>query len=148
MKTCNNNTSFKRCLDYQLDKDVKKILKVTFHVNTAIDKSVDDKGVNEIVDGTEENKKIINVKKFSNKFSDHFFSTPLQQIILIPIGDRESEIDKTEKLLKELFNKAYKDNKIVKEIINAKTRGLWKLPKALTKKDIILSIEDLKIKSK
>ena len=73
-----------------------------FYVNTI------NKGVDETVDVNEENKEIIDVKEFSNKFSDHFFSTPLQQIILVPIRDGKGEIDKTKrKLLKELFDKAY-----------------------------------------
>ena len=49
--------------------------------------------------------------------------------------------------MEELFKKAYKDNEIVKKIIDAKACGLWKLPTALTKKGIILSMKDLKIKS-
>ena len=51
------------------------------------------------------------------------------------------------KLLEDLFEKAYEDNKVVKEIIDTKARGLRKLPKALTKKGIVLSIGDLKIES-
>ena len=66
---------------------------VIFYVNTI------NKSVNETVDANEENKEIINVKEFSDKFSDHSFSTPLQQIIPEPSRDREGEIDKTEKLL-------------------------------------------------
>ena len=84
--------------DHQLNKDVKKALAVTFCVNTAneaIDKAID-KGVDEIVDGNEKNKKIINIKEFSDKFSDNPFSTPLQQIIPVSIGDGKGEIDKTE----------------------------------------------------
>ena len=100
------------------------------------------------VDANEENKEIINVKEFSDKFSDYSFSTPLQQIIPVPIRDGEGEIDKIkEKWLEKLFEKTYKDNEVVKEIINAKARGLWKLPTALTKKNIVLSIKDLKIKT-
>ena len=122
--------------DHQLDKDIKKALAVVFCVNTAInegandksanDKGVDDKGVDEIVDKNKENKKIINVKEFSDKFSgtNNFFSTPSQQIISEPIGDKENEIDETGKLLEELFEKAYKNNEIVKKIINAKARDL------------------------
>ena len=125
---------------------------VTFCVNTAINKGVDDKGVNEIVDENkknEENEEIINVKEFSNEFSgtDNSFSTFSQQIISVPIGDREDKIDKMGKLLEELFEKAYKDNEVVKEIIDAKACGLRKLPTALTKKGIVLSMGDLKIKS-
>ena len=98
------------------------------------------------VDANEENEEIINVKNFSDKFSDHFFSTPSQQIILIPIRDGEDEIDKTKgKLLEKLFDKAYKNNKMVKEIIDAKAHGFWKLLTALTKKGIVLSMRDLKI---
>ena len=135
--------------DHQLDKNVKKVLTVMFCINTVIDKSVDDKGVDEIVDRNKENKEIIDIKEFSNEFSDNLFSTPLQQIMIISIGDGEDEIDKTkEKLLKELFEKVYKDNNVVKEIMDAKAPGLWKLPTALTKKDIRLSIRDLKVKSK
>ena len=121
-----------------------------FCINTAIDKDADDKGVDEIVDGTKENKKIINVKEFSDEFSgtDNPFSTPLQQIISIPIGDGEGEIDKMKKLLEEMFEKAYKDNEVVKKIMNAKSHGLRKLPTALTKKGIVLSMGDLKIKNK
>ena len=132
--------------DHQLDKDVKKALTVTFCVNTAINKNVNDKGVNEIVDGNEENKEIIDIKEFSDKFSDNSFSTLLQQIIPASIKDREDEIDKTKKKsLQELFKKGYE---VIKEIIDAKARGLWKLPTALTKKGIRLSMGDLKIKSK
>ena len=103
--------------DHQLDKNIKKALAVTFCVNNAINKSV-----NETVDVNKENKKIINVKKFSDKFSEinNLFFTLLQQIISALIRDGEGEIDKTVKLLKELFEKLYKDNKMVKEIINAK----------------------------
>ena len=74
----------------------------------------------------EKNKKIINAKEFSNKFSetDNPFSTPLLQIISVPIRDGEGEIDKMGKLLEELFKKAYKNDKVVKKIINAKARGL------------------------
>ena len=116
---------------------------VTFCVNT-IKEAVD-----EIIDANKENKKIIDVKEFSDKFSDHFFSTPLQQIIPEPFGDGESETDKTEgKLLKELFKKAYKDNKVVKEIMDAKACSLQKLLTVLIKKGIVLSIKDLKIENK
>ena len=88
--------------DHQLDKDVKKALTVMFCVNTAIDK-----GINKIVDENEGNKKIIDVKEFSNEFSNHSFSTPLQQIISVSIRDGEGEIDKTKgKLLEKLFEKA------------------------------------------
>ena len=150
--------------DHQLDEDVKKALAVAFCINTAdkvidkrIDKAIDkdiDKAINEdvnkTVNGNEENKEIIDVKEFSNKFSEtnNPFSTPSQQVISVPIGDREGEIDEMGKLLEKLFNKAYKDNKMVKENINAKIRGLQKLPTALTKKGIVLSMRDLKIKSK
>ena len=51
-------------------------------------------------------------------------------------------------MLKELFKKAYKDNEIVKEIMDTKACSLQKLPTALIKKDIRLSIRGLKIKSK
>ena len=91
--------------NHQLDEDVKKALAVTFCINTAINKSVD-----EIVDRTKENKQIIDVKEFSDKFSDHSFSTPSQQIISVPIEDGEDMIDETKKLLEKLFEKAYKDN--------------------------------------
>ena len=136
--------------DHQLHENIKKTLVVMFYVNTAIDKGIDDKGVNKIVDGIEKNKEIINVKEFSNKLSgtDNPFSTSLQQIISASIGDGEGEIDKTGKSLEELFEKAYENNKVVKEIMDAKARGFRKLPTALTKKDIILSMGDLKIESK
>ena len=145
--------------NHQLDENIKKVLAVAFYINTAdeaIDKAIDeeideaiDKGVNETVDGNEKNKEIIDVKEFSGEFSgtDTLFSTSSQQIISVLIGNRESEIDKMGKLLEELFNKAYKNNKIVKVIIDAKAHGLWKLPTALFKKGIVLSIGDLKIKS-
>ena len=134
---------------------------VTFCVNITIDKGIDDKEinkgvndkrVNEIINRSEENKKnkeIINVKELSNKFSgtDNPFFTLLQQIISAPIGDRKGEIDETGKLLEELFEKTYEDNEMVKEIMDAKARGLQKLPTALTKKGIRLSIRDLKIKN-
>ena len=107
-----------------------------------------DKNVDELVKGNEENKEIINVEEFFDKFSDHPFSTPLQQIISASIRDGKGEIDHTGKLLEELLNKMYKDNKVVKEIIDAKPRGLQKLPKALTKNDIVLLMGDLKIESK
>ena len=127
--------------DHQLDKDIKKVLVVTFCVNT-INKDVD-----ETVDTNEENEKIIKVEEFSDKFSDHSFSIPLQQIIPKSFGDKEGETDKTKrKLLKELFNKTYKD-KVMKEIMIANTRGLRKLPIVLTKKSIILLIGDLKIEN-
>ena len=135
--------------DHQLDEDIKKALAVIFCVNTAIGKSVDDESVNEIVDKNEENKEIINVEEFSNKFSNHSFLIPLQQIIYKPIKNGESETDKTEeKSLEELFKKIYKDNKVVKEIIDAKAHGLRKLSTALTKKSIVQSIRNLKIKNK
>ena len=102
-------------------------------INKAIDNAVD-KDVDKTVEGNEENKEIIDVKEFSDKFSDHFFSTSLQQIISAPIGDGEDENDKTKKLLEDLFKKAYKDNKVVKKIIDAKACNLQKLPTALTKK--------------
>ena len=130
---------------------MKKALAVTFCVNTAIDKAIDkgmDKSVDETVKANEKNKKIIDVEEFSNKFSDNSFSTSLQQIILKPSRDGEDEIDKMRKSLKELFKKAYKDDEMVKEIMDAKARSLQKLPKALIKKDIVLSMGDLKIKSK
>ena len=128
--------------DYQLDEDVKKALTVTFCVNTAINE-----GVNEIVDRNEENKEIINVEEFFDEFSrtNNPFSTPSQQIISVPIGDREGEIDKTGKLLEKLFKKAYENNDVVKEIMKAKAHGLQKLLTALTKKSIVLSMTDLKI---
>ena len=126
---------------------------VTFCVNTAIDEGVNDESVDEIVDGNMKNKKneeIIDVKEFSNKFSrtNNPFSTPLQQIISVSIGDKEGEIDKTGKLLEKLFKKVYKNNEVVKKIIDAKAHGLRKLPTALTKKSIVLSMGDLKIKNK
>ena len=116
-----------------------------FCVNIAIDE-----GVNETVDANEDNKEIIDVKEFSNEFSEtnNSFYNSLQQIIPKPSGDGEGELDKTGKLLEKLFDKTYKNNKVVKEIINAKAHSLWKLPIALTKKDIILSIKDLKIENK
>ena len=121
---------------------------VTFCVNTAIGESVD-----KIVDGNKKNKEneeIIDVEEFSNKFSgtNNSFFTPLQQIISISIRDEEDKIDKTGKLLEKLFEKAYKDDEVVKKIINTKACGLQKLPTALTKKDIVLSMGDLKIKNK
>ena len=134
--------------DHQLDKDIKKALVVTFCVNRAIDEGVDDKSVDEIVDRTEENKEIIDVEEFSDKFSNYLFSTPLQQIISASIGDRKGENDKTEKSLEELFEKAYEDNKVVKEIMDAKACNFWKLLTALTQKGIRLSMRDLKIESK
>ena len=118
--------------DYQLDKNVKKTLAVAFCVNTG-DKTINkvinnavDKGANETVKGNEKNKRIINVKEFSNKFSktNNFFSTSLQQIIPKSSRDGKGEIDETGKLLKKLFKKVYKDNKVVKEIMDAKARGL------------------------
>ena len=51
-------------------------------------------------------------------------------------------------MLEKLFKKAYKNNEVVKEIIDTKTHSLWKLLTALTKKSIVLSMRDLKIKSK
>ena len=137
--------------DHQLDENIKKALAIAFCVNTAdeaINKAID-KDVNETVDGNEENKEIINIEEFSDEFSetDNLFSTLLQQIISISIGDKEGEIDKTGKSLEELFDKVYKDNKVVKEIINVKARGFRKLLTALTKKGIVLSMRDLKIKS-
>ena len=93
--------------DHQLDKGIKKTLAVTFCINTA-NKAID---VNEIVDGNEKNKEIINIKEFSDKFSDNSFSTTLQQIIPVFIGDGEGEIDETKgKLLEKFFEKAYKDD--------------------------------------
>ena len=137
--------------DHQLNEDVKKALAVTFRINKTIDKGVDDEdvdeeGVDAIVD---ENEEIIDIKEFSNKFSgtNNPFSTPSQQIIFEPIGDRKSGNDKTKKLLEELFEKAYKNDEVVKEIINAKACDLRKLPTVLTKKGIVLSMEDLKIES-
>ena len=120
-----------------------------FCVNIGIGKGVDDKSVDEIVDGNEENEEIINVKEFSDKFSgtNNPFFTPSQQIISVPIGDKEGEIDKTGKLLEKLFEKAYEDDKMVKEIMDAKACSFRKLPTALTKKNIVLSMGDLKIKS-
>ena len=111
-----------------------------------IDKAID-KGVNETVDRNEKNKKIINVEEFFDKFSgtDNLFSTPSQQIISVPIGDRKDEIDEIGKSLEELFEKGYEDDEMVKEIMDAKAHDLWKLLTALTKKSIILSIGDLKI---
>ena len=100
------------------------------------------------MDGSKENKEIIDVKEFSDEILDTPFSTLLQQIISTSIGDREGENDKTEKLLEKLFEKSYEDNKVVKKIINAKARGFQKLLTALTKNDIRLSMGDLKIKSK
>ena len=130
--------------DHQLDKDVKKALVVTFCVNTAnktINKAINDavdKDVDETIKGNEENKeneKIIDVNEFSDEFSDHFFFTPLQQIISAFIRDGESEIDETKReLLEKLFKKAYKDDEVVKEIMDVKAHGLQKLPTALTKK--------------
>ena len=117
-------------------------------INKAIDNAVD-KGVNESVERNEENKEIINVKNFFDKFSDHSFSIPLQQLIFASIGDEKGETDKTKrKSLEKLFEKTYKDDKVVKKIINAKACGLQKLPKALIKKGIVLSMRDLKIKNK
>ena len=140
---------------HQLDEDVKKALAIAFCVNTAnktIDKAIDntiDEDVNEIVNENKENEKIINVKEFSNKFSeiDNFFSTLLQQNISVPIRDKKDEIDETGKSLEELFDKAYKDNKVVKKIINTKAHGLQKLLTALTKKSIVLLMRDLKTES-
>ena len=130
---------------------------VAFCVNTAdktdktINKTINNavnEGVDESVKRNEENEEIIDVKKFSNKFSNHPFSTPLQQIISAPIEDREGEINETKrKSLEKFFEKACKDNEVVKEIIDAKARGLRKLPTTLIKKDIRLSMSDLKIKS-
>ena len=133
--------------DHQLDKNIKKALAVTFCVNMA-DEAIDNM-VDKTVDANEENKEIINVKKCSNKLSgiNNFFSILLQQIILKSSGNREGEIDEMGKLLEELFDKAYKNDKVVKKIIDAKAHGLQKLPTALIKKDIVLSIRDLKIKS-
>ena len=51
-------------------------------------------------------------------------------------------------MLEELFNKAYKNDEVVKKIINAKAHDLQKLPTALIKKDIVLLMGDLKIESK
>ena len=42
----------------------------------------------------------------------------------------------------------WQDNNIVKDFIDAKACGLRKLPTALIKKDIVLSIGDLKIENK
>ena len=82
-----------------------------------------DKGVNKTVEGNEENEEIINVKNFFNKFSDNSFFTPLQQIILKRSRDEKDELDEMGKFLEKLFDKTYKDNKVVKEIINTKTCG-------------------------
>ena len=60
--------------------------------------------LDENVDRNEENKKIIDVKKFSNNFSDNIFSIPPQQIIPKLIKDEKGKIDKTGKLLEELFD--------------------------------------------
>ena len=135
--------------DHQLDKNVKKALAVTFCVNTTIDKAID-KSVNKTVDRNKENKEIINVEEFFDKFSEtnNLFSTLLQQIILKPSGDGKDKIDKTGKLLEELFDRPYKNNKVVKKIIDAKACDLQKLPTALIKKSIVLSMRDLKIKNK
>ena len=109
-------------------------------MNKAIDNVID-----KTVNGNK-NKEIINVKEFFKEFSDTLFFTSLQQIIPKPIGDGEGETNETRKLLEKLFKKAYKDN-VIKEIMNAKAYSFRKLPKALIKKDIILSMRDL-IKSK
>ena len=130
--------------DHQLNKDIKKALAVTFYVNTA--NETINNAVDKTIDANEENKEIINVKNFFDKFSNPSFFTLLQQIIFEPIKDRKSETDETEgKSLEKLFNKAYKNDKIMKEIIHAKAHGLRKLPTALTKKSIVLSMRDLKI---
>lgn len=50
--------------------------------------------------------------------------------------------------MEKLFKKAYEDDKVVKNLINAKERGLQKLSTALIKKGIVLSIGDLKIKNR
>ena len=105
-------------------------------INNAIDKTVDGN----------ENKEIIDVEEFSDKFSDTPFSNPLQQIISASIGDGEGEIDKIRKSLEKLFEKAYKDNKMVKEIIDAKAYGLWKLLTALIKKILYCQWETWKLK--
>ena len=137
---------------HQLNDDVKKALAVAFCVNTANKaNNTMNKAINDMIDKTvdgNENKEIINIKKFFDKFSDTPFSTPLQQIIPEPSRDGKGETDKTKgKLLEELFEKAYEDNEVVKEIIDAKACGLRKLLTTLTKKDIVLSMRDLKIKS-
>ena len=132
---------------------MKKALAVAFCVDIAdkadetTNKAINN-AIDEIVNGNE-NKEIIDVKEFFDKFSktNNLFFTPSQQIIFVPIGDKEDEIDKTGKSLEKLFEKAYKDDEVVKEIIDAKAYDLWKLPIALTKKDIVLSMGDLKIKS-
>ena len=137
---------------HQLNDNIKKALAVAFCVDIAnkADKTMN-KAIDDAIDKTvdrNKNKKIIDVKEFSNKFSDNPFSTSSQQIIPITIGDREGEIDETErKLLKELFEKTYEDNNIVKTLMDAKARALQKLPTALTKKGIRLSIGNLKIES-
>ena len=97
-----------------------------------------------------ENEEIIDIEEFSNKFSrtNNLFSTLLQQIISISIKNGESQIDKTGKLLEKLFKKAYENDKVVKEIMDIKAYAFQKLPTALTKKGIVLSMRDLKIKSK
>lgn len=128
--------------DHQLDKDVKKALAVTFFVNTAnetINKAIDNK-VDKIVDGNED---IINVEKHLDKFSGNEDNSTL-----IPNISKDNEPNATKaKSLEKLFEKAYKDNEVVKNLINAKERGLQKLPMALIKKGIVLSIGDLKIKN-
>ena len=117
---------------------------IAFCVNTA--NKATDNAVDKTINGNEENKEIIDVKEFSDKVSDNSFSAPLQQIILKLSGDGKDEFDETKgNLLEKLFDKAYKDDKVVKEIIDAKACGFWKLLTALTKKGVVLLIRDLKI---
>ena len=60
---------------HQLGDDVKKALAVAFCVN--ITNEAIDNVIDKTVNGNEENKEIIDVKEFSDKFSDYPFSTPL-----------------------------------------------------------------------
>lgn len=139
---------------HQINEDIKKALMVAFCVTTTNGNGNE----NEIEpDQIEE---IIDVNNYIDNFDQSEDKRPIGQDDYAEESDigmsnepqmhedsHNSDGDDPESLEK-LLEDAYEMDKVVKEIVNAKKSGLWKLPQALVKKGIALSMGDLKIENK
>ena len=139
-----------------LDDNMKKALERVFSANTVaispIDNAINaiDDGINAINDLIDVEKDIVDAQDYVKDDKGSQISVNLQHNSnLTPEqGFSSAKIGfKVQKLLKNLLQKTYKNNKVVNNIIAAKEQGLWNLSMELTKRDIKLAIGNLMVES-
>ena len=117
--------------DNQLDEDIKKALAIMFCAGNAREKVNIDKD-------------IINAENYldDNIAEDNNLATDQESIDVKPRNYEENAEDS----LEELFANAYKNNKLVQAIIDAKVKSMRKLSRKILKQ-VKLSMGDLEVKN-